>query len=83
LIEAKLAGIIRCVANAPDRTRNSLTFWAYNRILDMEVSGEIDGLTARAAFTDIASAAISRGLPEVESMRTVRLAGSGGAPRNG
>jgi hypothetical protein len=60
------AGLIRTVADAPERQRNKVLFWASCRAAE---NGFIDQIA-----DELISTAVSNGLPELEARRTVASA---------
>lgn len=65
--ESAVSGIIRAVRNADEGSRNSILFWAANRLRER-------GINRGEAEADLLGAACAAGLPAVESARTVASA---------
>lgn len=70
----RLEGLLRTVAEAQPGKRNETLFWAASRAAEMNAAGEVD---AREAATQLLAAAVSAGLDEPESMRTITSAMKG------
>jgi hypothetical protein len=68
---AKVAGIIRTVAQAPEGKRNSVAFWGACRLADLADQQVISREDAIATIIEAASRA---GLPYAEALRTARSA---------
>lgn len=70
----RLQGLVRTVAQAKPGSRNGALFWAGCRAAEMVSAGEADERTTARQLLD---AAISAGLSEQESMRTITSAMKG------
>lgn len=67
----RLDGLLRKVAGATPGSRNDTLFWAASRAAEMTAAGEAD---ERDAARQLLAAAVSAGLPEQESARTITSA---------
>jgi hypothetical protein len=68
---ARLNGVLRAVARAPQGTRNSVTYWGANRLLEMAAAGLMSRNDAVALTVEAAS---RNGLSHQEAFRTAQSA---------
>jgi hypothetical protein len=76
---AKLAGILRLVARAPEGQRNKLAFWGACRLAELVAARALSDSDAVALIVEAASRA---GLPPIEATRTARSAFRCSMPQN-
>jgi hypothetical protein len=69
LTAARVRGILRTLADAPEGTRNACAYWANKRLAEMVAAGRIPRADAFAALV---RAAMESGLDEAEAMTAAR-----------
>lgn len=66
-----LVGLVRCVLDAPQGTRNNRLFWAACKAFEHAAAGRVDADQAEAALLQ---AAVEAGLPDKEAEATLKSA---------
>src|SRR5262249_17018719 len=73
-VSGRLRGLIDSVANDAEGERNSLLFWASNRLHDMALLGEVTKTEFSQACNELIQAATAAGLSMGEAQRTIASA---------